>query len=67
MSEFNLNGVYVPVLLVYAVVAYALLLLIRKYLQRLVDERWWMAPGMVYLSLYCLLFWLLHFLHIRLS
>ena len=67
MAEFNFNGVYVPVLLVYAVLAYALLLLIRKCLRRLVDESWWSAPGLVFLSLYGLLFWLLHFLHTQFS
>lgn len=65
MGEFNIYGVYVPVLLVYAALAYVLLLLVRKILNRLFDETWFVSPSLVYLSFYCILVWALHTLHVH--
>lgn len=65
MGEFNLYGVYVPVLLVYATFAYVLLLILRQWLSRFIDENWFFSPSLVYLSLYALLVCLLHFLHVN--
>ena len=60
MGELNVYGVYVPILLIQAVLAYLLLRVIMSLLDR------WMAPDWVpmlnifYLGVFVMLLWLVH-------
>lgn len=60
MGEFNFYGVYVPVLLVYALIAYLIFLLLRVGINRYVDEGWFIYPSLFYLCLYVVVLWLTH-------
>lgn len=55
MGELNLYGVYVPVLLVQALIAYVLLRFLMKWLDHLVENAWIALPNMFYLCVYVLL------------
>ncbi|WP_338561312.1 DUF1656 domain-containing protein [Acinetobacter sp. KS-LM10] len=60
MGEFNFYGVYVPVLLVYALIAYLIFLLLRVGINRYVEESWLIYPSLFYLCLYVVVLWLTH-------
>ena len=60
MGELNFYGIYVPVLLVQACVAYALLQGVMYGIQRLKLDAWMIWPGLFYLFIYIGLLWLVH-------
>lgn len=60
MGELNFYGIYVPVLLIQACIAYFLLQLILLVIKRLAIEAWILWPGVFYLFIYIALLWLVH-------
>ena len=64
MGELNLYGIYVPILLVQAVMAYVLLRLLTRAIERWVDQDWIALPGIFYLCLYIVILGGVHWLFI---
>ncbi|ENU97939.1 MULTISPECIES: DUF1656 domain-containing protein [Acinetobacter] len=60
MGELNIYGVYVPILLIQAVIAYVLLRILMKWLDRLVANDWIIMPNIFYLCIYVLLLGAVH-------
>jgi len=60
MGELNIYGVYVPILLIQAVIAYVLLRILMKWLNRLVANDWIIMPNIFYLCTYVLLLGAVH-------
>jgi predicted benzoate:H+ symporter BenE len=60
MGELNFYGVYVPVLLIQALLAYILLRLLMRVLDRFVEQGWIALPNIFYLCVYLVLLWLVH-------
>ncbi|WP_180104891.1 DUF1656 domain-containing protein [Acinetobacter sp. YH12108] len=60
MGELNIYGVYVPILLIQAVIAYVLLRILRKWLDKLVANDWIIMPNIFYLCIYVLLLGAVH-------
>jgi hypothetical protein len=60
MGELNIYGIYVPVLLIQACIAYLCLRLFIYVVQRFELETWMLWPGLFYLLIYIALLWLTH-------
>jgi len=60
MGELNIYGVYVPILLIQAVIAYVLLRILMKWLDKLVANDWIIIPNIFYLCIYVLLLGAVH-------
>ena len=60
MGELNIYGVYMPILLIQAVIAYVLLRILMKWLDRLVANDWIIMPNIFYLCIYVLLLSAVH-------
>ena len=60
MGELNIYGVYVPILLIQAVIAYVLLRILMKWLDKLVANDWIIMPNIFYLCTYVLLLGAVH-------
>lgn len=60
MGELNIYGVYVPILLIQAVIAYVLLRILMKWLDKLVANDWIIMPNIFYLCTYVLLLGTVH-------
>lgn len=60
MGELNIYGVYVPILLIQAVIAYVLLRILMKWLDKLVTNDWIIMPNIFYLCIYVLLLGAVH-------
>lgn len=67
MGEINVYGVYVPIFLVQAILAYILLFLINKVTDRWVESGWIALPGIFNLCLYVILLWFMHWIFILCS
>lgn len=52
MGEFNIYGVYVPTLLVLAILSYVLLRILMLGLDRLIEQGWIPLPSLFYLCVY---------------
>lgn len=52
MGELNIYGIYVPILLIQALIAYSILHLLMKVIDRWVDQDWIAMPGIFYLCVY---------------
>lgn len=66
MGELNVYGIYVPVLLIQAVIAYVILRVLMKWLDRLVAHDWIMMPNIFYLCIYILLLGAVHWVGVLL-
>lgn len=62
MGEINIYGLYIPVLLIQAILAYVLLKVTEPLLNRLVTRGWIMWPGFFSLCWYLVLLLLVHWL-----
>lgn len=60
MGELNIYGVYVPTLLIQAVIAYVMLSVLMKWLDRLVTHDWIIMPNLFYVCIYLLLLGIVH-------
>lgn len=60
MGELNIYGVYVPFLLVQAFIAYLLVIPIMHLAHGWAEQGWIIAPHMVYLCLYLIILWGIH-------
>ncbi|WP_180164321.1 DUF1656 domain-containing protein [Acinetobacter sp. YH12049] len=60
MGELNVYGVYVPILLIQAVLAYLLLRIIMRLLDRWMVQDWVSMPNIFYLGVFVMLLWLVH-------
>lgn len=60
MGEWNIYGVYVPVFLIQAILAYILLKLVNLVTDKWVTQGWIAIPALFNLCLYIILLWLLH-------
>lgn len=65
MGEVNLYGVYVPILLLQAILAYVLLLLCMPVLHACVERDWIAMPSIFYLCVYLILLWGVHWVCIQ--
>ncbi len=64
MGELNLYGVYVPIFLIQAILAYILLNIVSLGTDRLIAKGWIALPGAFNLCLYVILLGLIHWLSI---
>ncbi|ENX62151.1 MULTISPECIES: DUF1656 domain-containing protein [Acinetobacter] len=64
MGEMNLYGVYIPILLVQAIVAYVLFKLLSPLIDRLVIKGWIALPSIFNLCFYLGLMLLVHCLFV---
>lgn len=64
MGEMNLYGVYIPILLVQAIVAYVLFKLLSPLVDRLVIKGWIALPSIFNLCFYLGLMLLMHCLFV---
>lgn len=64
MGELNIYGVYVPVLLIQAVIAYGALRIVMRYLDRWVEQGWIAMPSIFYLCVFIMLLGLVHWLYV---
>lgn len=62
MGELNLYGVYIPVFLVQAILAYILLRIIALWTDTLIEKGWIAMPGIFNLCLYAILLGLMHWI-----
>lgn len=60
MGELNVYGVYVPILLIQAVLAYVVLRVVMRMLDHFVEQGWIPLPNIFYLCIYLVLLWLMH-------
>ena len=51
MGELNVYGVYVPILLIQAVLAYVVLRVLMRVLDRVVEQGWIPLPNIFYLCM----------------
>lgn len=61
MGELNIYGVYVPILLIQAVLAYVLLRIVMLGGDRLVEQGWIAQPNIFYLCVFVVLLCLVHY------
>lgn len=64
MGELNIYGVYVPVLLIQAVIAYGALRIVMRFLDRWVEQGWIAMPSVFYLCIFIMLLGLVHWLYL---
>ncbi|MDM1757936.1 MULTISPECIES: DUF1656 domain-containing protein [Acinetobacter] len=64
MSELNIYGVYIPIFLVQAVIAYLLLKLINVWTDRWAEQGWIALPSIFNLCIYIVLLWGIHSLYV---
>ena len=64
MGELNLYGVYVPTLLIQAILAYLLFRLLSLLTNRLIAAGWIGFPGIFNLSLYVLILLAVHYVFV---
>ena len=67
MGEFNIYGVYVPVFLIQAILAYILFKIIVIGLDRLAEKDWIIFPAIFNLCAYLILLCCMHWLFIVLG
>lgn len=64
MGEINVYGIYIPILLVQAIIAYVLFKLLSPLLDRLVMKGWIALPSIFNLCFYMVLLLFVHWLFI---
>ncbi|EPG35622.1 DUF1656 domain-containing protein [Acinetobacter colistiniresistens] len=64
MGEMNLYGIYIPILLVQAIIAYVLFKLLSPWIDRLVIKGWIALPSIFNLCFYLGLMLLVHCLFV---
>ena len=55
MGEFNLYGVYIPTLLVFAILSYIILRILMIGIDKLIEKGWIPLPSLFYLCIYILI------------
>jgi hypothetical protein len=55
MGEFNIYGVYVPTLLVFAILSYIVLRILMIGIDKLIEKGWIPLPSLFYLCIYILI------------
>ena len=64
MGELNLYGVYVPVLLVQAIIAYAVLKILMQMFEAWIETGWIAMPGVFCLCLYVVILGAVHWCYV---
>ena len=64
MGELNIYGIYVPILLVQALISYVLLQVLLKVIDRCVDSAWIVLPSVFSLCVYVVILGGVHWLFI---
>ena len=64
MGELNVYGVYVPIFLVQAILAFVLWKILCLGTDRLIENEWITLPSIFNLCTYLILLWLCHWLFI---
>ena len=67
MGELNLYGVYVPVLLIQAILAYIIFKVVVLAIDRLDEKNWIALPSIFNLCIYLILLYLIHWVFIWLG
>lgn len=67
MGEFNFYDIYIPTLLIQALIAYVILKLLGGIIQKWVVQGWIALPGVFNLCLYLILLLLVHQIFIGLG
>lgn len=62
MGEINIYGIYVPILLVQAILAYVIFKLCTRWIHRWVAGGWIIVPSIFNLCFYIMLLLLMHWL-----
>lgn len=62
MGELNIYGVFVPIFLIQAILAYILLKIVNLGTDQLVSQDWIALPNIFNLCLYLILLYLMHWL-----
>lgn len=65
MGEFNFYDIYIPTLLVQAIIAYVIFRLLSPVINRLTAQGWIAFPSIFHLCFYVLLLWLIHEIFVR--
>ena len=60
MGEFNFYDIYIPTLLVQAIIAYVLFRLLSPLIHQLSIRGWIAFPSIFHLCFYLVLLWLIH-------
>lgn len=55
MGEFNIYGVYIPTLLVFAILSYIVLRILMIGIDKLIEKGWIPLPSLFYLCIYILI------------
>jgi hypothetical protein len=64
VGEFNIYGVYVPVFLIQAILAYVLLKIVSIGTDKIIEKGWIALPSIFNLCLYIILLWFMHWLFV---
>ncbi|OTG67177.1 DUF1656 domain-containing protein [Acinetobacter silvestris] len=64
MGELNIYGVYVPIFLIQAILAYLLFKIVTLATNQWIAKGWVAIPGIFNLCLYIILLWLMHWFFI---
>ncbi len=64
MGELNIYGVYVPIFLIQAVLAYLLFKVAMLGVDWMVEKDWIILPSVFNLCIYLILLWLMHWVFV---
>ncbi len=64
MGELNIYGVYVPIFLIQAVLAYLLFKVAMLGVDWMVEKDWIVLPSVFNLCIYLILLWLMHWVFV---
>ena len=64
MGELNIYGVYVPIFLIQAVLAYLLFKVAMLCVDWMVEKDWIVLPSVFNLCIYLILLWLMHWVFV---
>lgn len=65
MGELNIYGVYVPIFLIQAILAFIIWKVVCIGTDRLVEKEWIALPGIFNICIYLILLWLIHWVFIQ--
>ena len=67
MGELNIYGIYVPIFLIQAIVAYIIWKIVCIGTDRLIEKDYIALPGIFNISLYLIILWALHWTVIQVT
>ena len=67
MGELNIYGVYVPIFLIQAILAFIIWKVVCIGRDRLVEKEWIALRGIFHICIYLILLWLIHWVFIQMT